>query len=65
MAGISGQGYWTGSIEYYYSDRTGTSRVSADGRRPVRRILITGYHPVEGFEAEVAKEAENVALYSR
>ena len=53
-------GYWTASSEYYYSSRTGRSSVSANGQ-PARRILITGYHPVEGFGPELAKEAENAA----
>ena len=47
--------YWTASSEYY---------VYAKGRLPAstgtapRRVLITGYHPVEGFESEIAAEAE-------
>lgn len=47
-------GYWSASSEYYVGQR-GTVATSTSNR-PVRRILITGYHPVEGFEAEVAKE---------
>jgi hypothetical protein len=52
-------GYWSASREYYVTQR----RTVATGAsvRPVRRVLITGYHPVEGFEAEVTNEQADVA----
>jgi hypothetical protein len=54
-------GYWSASSEYYVSPR-GTVATS-NGARPVRRVLITGYHPVEGFEAEIAKEEAEAARH--
>ena len=47
-------GYWSASSEYYVTKR-GYAASNTSGR-PVRRVLITGYHPVKGFEGEIAKE---------
>ena len=55
------QNYWTASSEYLVSERTGVVPTNADAKRPVRRVMITGYHPIEGFASEIAKEAENAA----
>ncbi|NIJ08624.1 hypothetical protein FHS31_002245 [Sphingomonas vulcanisoli] len=52
--------YWTASSEYYVST-PGRGAVSASAPR---RVLITGYHPVEGFEAEILAEAANRAAHT-
>ena len=49
-------GYWTAKSEFFYSTAPGRSYVRDDGRH-FRRVMITGYHPVEGFGPELIKEA--------
>jgi hypothetical protein len=51
--------YWIGASDYYYAPSTGRRYISAGQER--RHILISGYHPYEGFEDAVAQEAENAA----
>ena len=54
------QDYWTGSSEYYVANY-GASMINASTSR---RVLITGWHPVEGFETEIAAEAANRAIHA-
>lgn len=52
-------GYWTEQKVYYYS--TGPSRPYVrDDDHHFRHVMISGYHPVEGFGPEL--RAEQVAL---
>jgi hypothetical protein len=55
----SGELYWTGASDHYYAPSTGRCYISAGQER--RHVLISGYHPYEGFEDAVAQEAENAA----
>ena len=54
-------GYWMASSEYYVTPK-GMTATGASGR-PLRRVLITGYHPTEGFETEIAKEQAEAARH--
>ena len=51
--------YWSEKSEYYVAP-AGKSAVSAS---PPRHVMISGWHPTEGFEAEVALEAANRAAH--
>lgn len=52
--------YWTASSEYLVTP-AGASTVNA---RTPRKVMISGWHPVAGFEAEIAEEAANRAAHT-
>lgn len=55
-------GYWTGSNEYYYSTAAGRPYIRDDGHH-FRKVMVTGYHPVEGFGPMSGRYQESSSGY--
>lgn len=53
--------YWTASSEYYVAPDSSVQRTSGGAHR--RRVMISGWHPYEGFEDAVAQEQANAARH--
>ena len=56
----AGQKYWTAHSEYFEMSKG----IAATAGETPHKVLISGWHPVEGFETQIAEEAANRAEHS-